>query len=64
VHGIAEHQSLFDAAFLEAFLHLRSNVYECSPCRDFKPEFFSVAFHEDPFLINAVEELSHIFLKS
>jgi hypothetical protein len=44
VHGVAKHETLFDAALLEALLHLRGDVEEGPAARDIKPEFFTIAF--------------------
>jgi hypothetical protein len=45
VHGIDESEALFDGAFSEALLHVRSDVDKGPPRRHLKPQFFSIAFH-------------------
>jgi len=45
VHGIDQHQPFPNAAFGKTFLHVGCNVNKRPPGGDFKPEFFSVAFH-------------------
>jgi hypothetical protein len=63
VHGIAEYKTFPDPTFSQAFFDLGSDVDQGSPRRYLKPEFFSITFHEDPFLINHFRELSLTFLK-
>jgi hypothetical protein len=45
MHGVNEHNALFDAAFPQAFLHLRGDVNERPAGGHLKPKFFAVAFH-------------------
>src|SRR5206468_8253513 len=48
VHGVNQNQALPNAAFCEASLNFRSNVYKTSPCRKVKPEFLAIGLHGPP----------------
>ena len=45
MHGVYEHEAIFDAAFVDTSLHVAGDVDEGPPGGDFEPEFFAVAFH-------------------
>jgi hypothetical protein len=50
MHGVDQHEAFLDAAFLQAFIHLRGDVDEGSAARHLKPELFAIAFHFSPFI--------------
>jgi hypothetical protein len=45
VHGIAEKETLFDAAFPQAFIQLGRDIDQLPSLAGLKPEFFPIAFH-------------------
>jgi hypothetical protein len=48
VHRVAEHQTLLNPTFLQAFLHLGGDVDKRPAGGHLKPKFFAVAFHFFP----------------
>jgi hypothetical protein len=48
MHGIAEYKTFSDPTFSQAFFDLGSDVDQSSARRYFKPEFFTITFHDDP----------------
>ena len=43
--GINEHETIFDATFVDTLLHVGGDVNEGPSGGDFEPEFFAIAFH-------------------
>src|SRR5512139_1124619 len=45
MHGIDQHQSLFDPALFETGFNFWGDIDKCSSSRHLKPQFFSVTLH-------------------
>jgi hypothetical protein len=61
VRCIAEHQTLLDAAFPQAFFHLRGDVDEGPAGGHFEKQLFAVAFHGYPPDDGKMYRLSVVF---
>ena len=43
--GLDEHEAIFNPAFIDALLDIRSNIDECASGGDLEPKCCSITFH-------------------